>query len=47
MSLAIQIDDIKVDRNLYEDICYNALSSAIQMFNRGEINDDSKVDLIS
>ena len=47
MSLAIQINDIKVDRNLYEEICYNALSSAIQMFNRGKINDDSKVDLIN
>ena len=47
MSLAIQINDIKVDRNLYEEICYNALSSAIQIFNRGKINDDLKVDLIN
>lgn len=47
LSLAIQINDIKVDRNLYEEICYNALSSAIQMFNRGKIIDDIKVDLIN
>ena len=47
LSLAIQINDIKVDRNLYEEICYNALSSAIQIFNRGKINDDLKVDLIN
>ena len=47
LSLAIQINDIKVDRNLYEENCYNALSSAIQIFNRGKINDESKVDLIN
>ena len=47
LSLAIQINDIKVDRNLYEEICYNALSSAIQIFNRGKIVDDIKVDLIN
>ena len=47
LSLAIQINDVKVDRNLYEEICYNALSSAIQIFNRGKLNDDSKVDLIN
>jgi vacuolar protein sorting-associated protein 35 len=47
LSLALQINDIKIDRNLYEEICYNALSSAIQIFNRGKINDDLKVDLIN
>ena len=47
LSLAIQINDIKIDKNLYEEICYNALSSAIQIFNRGKINDDIKVDLIN
>ena len=47
LSLAIQINDIKIDRNLYEEICYNALSSAIQIFNRGKINDEIKVDLIN
>ena len=47
LSLAIQINDIKVDRNLYEEICYNALSSAIQIFNRGKLKDESKVDLIN
>ena len=47
LSLAIQINDIKIDKNLYEEICYNALSSAIQIFNKGKINDDIKVDLIN
>ena len=47
LSLAIQINDIKIDRNLYEEICYNSLASAIQIFNRGKINDDLKVDLIN
>ena len=47
LSLATQINDIKVDRNLYEEICYNSLSSAIQIFNKGKINDDLKVDLIN
>ncbi len=47
LSLALQINDIKVDRNLYEETCYNALSSAIQIFNRGKINDELKVDLIN
>ena len=47
LSAAIQINDIKVDRNLYEEICYNELSSAIQIFNKGKINDDLKVDLIN
>ncbi len=47
LSLAIQINDIKIDSNLYEEICYNALSSAIQIFNRGKVNDDLKVDLIN
>ena len=47
LSLALQINDIKVDRNLYEEFCYNALSSAIQIFNRGKINDEIKVDLIN
>ena len=47
LSLAIQINDIKIDKNLYEEICYNALSSAIQIFNKGRINDDIKVDLIN
>ena len=47
LSLAIQINDIKIDRNLYEEICYNALASAIQIFNRGKVNDDLKVDLIN
>ena len=47
LSLAIQINDIKIDRNIYEEYCYNALSSAIQLFNRGKINDDLKVDLIN
>ena len=47
LSLAIQINDIKVDRNLYEEICYNALSSAIQIFNRGKLKDELKVDLIN
>ena len=47
LSLAIQINDIKIDSNLYEEICYNALSSAIQIFNRGKINDEVKVDLIN
>jgi len=47
LSLALQINDIKVDRNLYEEYCYNALSSAIQIFNRGKINDEIKVDLIN
>ena len=47
LSLAIQVNDIKIDANLYEEVCYNALSSAIQMFNRGKINDDLKVDLIN
>ena len=47
LSLAIQVNDIKIDENLYEEVCYNALSSAIQMFNRGKINDDLKVDLIN
>ena len=47
LSLAIQINDIKIDKNFYEEICYNALSSAIQIFNRGKINDDIKVDLIN
>ena len=47
LSLAIQINDIKIDRNIYEEYCYNALSSAIQVFNRGKINDDLKVDLIN
>ena len=47
LSLAIQINDIKIDKNLYEEICYNALSSAIQIFNKGKIKDDIKVDLIN
>ena len=47
LSLALQINDIKVDRNLYEEYCYNALSSAIQIFNRGKINDEIKIDLIN
>jgi len=47
LSLAIQINDIKVDKNLYEEICYNSLSSAIQIFNKGKINDEIKVDLIN
>ena len=47
LSLALQITDIKIDSNLYEEICYNALSSAIQIFNRGKLNDDIKVDLIN
>ncbi len=47
LSLATQINDIKIDRNLYEEICYNALASAIQIFNKGKINDDLKVDLIN
>ena len=47
LSLAIQINDIKIDRTLYEEICYNALSSAIQIFNKGKINDEIKVDLIN
>ena len=41
------INDIKVDRNYYEEICYNALSSAIQIFNRGKLKDELKVDLIN
>ena len=47
LSLAIQINDIKIDKNLYEEICYNSLSSAIQIFNKGKINDEIKVDLIN
>ena len=47
LSLALQINDIKIDRNLYEETCYNALSSGIQIFNRGKINDELKVDLIN
>ena len=47
LSLALQINDIKIDRNIYEEHCYNALSSAIQIFNRGKINDEIKVDLIN
>lgn len=47
LSLAIQINDIKIDKNLYEEICYNALASAIQIFNTGKLKDESKVDLIN
>ena len=47
LSLAIQINDIKIDKNLYEEICYNALASAIQIFNTGKIKDEIKVDLIN
>ena len=47
LSLAIQVNDIKIDYTSYEEVCYNALSSAIQMFNRGKINDDLKVDLVN
>ena len=47
LSLAIQINEIKIDKNLYEEICYNALASAIQIFNSGRIKDEIKVDLIS
>ena len=47
LSLAIQINDIKIDKNLYEEICYNALASAIQIFNAGKIKDEIKVDLIN
>ncbi len=47
LSLAVQINDMRVDRNLYEEYCYNALSSAIQIFNRGKLNDELKVDLIN
>ena len=45
--LALQINDIKIDKNLYEELCYNALSSALQIFNKGKINDNYKVDLIN
>ena len=47
LSLALQINDIKIDKNLYEELCYNALSSALQIFNKGKINDNYKVDLIN
>ena len=47
LSLAIEINEIKIDKNLYEEICYNALASAIQIFNTGKIKDEIKVDLIN
>ena len=47
LQLATQANNVKVDKITYEEVCYSSLSSAIQVFNSGKMNNDVKVDLLN
>ena len=47
LQLATQANNVKVDKITYEEVCYSSLSSAIQIFNSGKMNNDVKVDLLN
>ena len=47
LQLATQANNVKVDKITYEEVCYSSLSSAIQVFNSGKMNNDAKVDLLN
>ena len=47
LQLATQANNVKIDKNNYEEVCYSALTSAIQVFNSGKMNNDLKVDLLN
>ena len=47
LQLATQANNVKVDKITYEEVCYSSLSSAIQVFNCGKMNNDAKVDLLN
>jgi vacuolar protein sorting-associated protein 35 len=47
LQLATQANNVKIDKNTYEEVCYSALTSGIQVFNSGKMNNDIKVDLLN
>lgn len=47
LTVAIQVNDIKVERTHYEDICYNLLITALGIFQDGKLDKDRKVDLLN
>ena len=47
MNVVTQINDIKIERGQYEDVCYNSLISALQLFSSGKIEPENKVHLLS
>ena len=47
MNVVTQVNDIKIERGQYEEVCYSSLTSALQIFSNGKIEPENKVHLLS